>query len=543
MIVISSNKLDQYKLDHEQNLHAYCGLDNCLTHEIGNVLRPQLRAETTARTYKFELAMQAPALAMMRRGFATDAEVMQRALDGDPDAKPCPEEHDGNLEKADIAARKERIGLRARLARISGLGKDAKGRGIIVDETSLLQQYAFAIWGKGINYNSPKQLQGILYEALSIPPVFSNKKGKSSITADRKALEWLIENYPRAEPICRAILVARDLEGLIEILTKGLDSDGRMRCSYNISGTETGRWSSSTSVFDTGTNLQNITPSLRRIFLPDPGFVMFNADLEQAESRAVAYLAGDEKYIAACESADLHTTVAHMVFGIENSKEAAERKYYRHFSYRDMAKRAGHGLNYGLSFTSLARHMKIAIKEAAKMYMRYLGGELPEERAHNLDLLDLPHTNIGRLVVFPGAFPGIRKWHESTRITLETEGELTTPLGRRRQFWMRLNDSSTLREAIAYCPQSTIGDALNIALWRIWNILEGSACQILGQVHDSVVGQIRLGYEKELVPQILNCFVNPIPIGDRMLVIPSEVKLGNNWRDMLNWEKYLTKLG
>ena len=536
MIVIKSIDLAKYKLDGEQNLWTYCGLDNCLTHEIGDALRPQLRESSSLHTYRFERAMQAPALDMMRRGMLVDKEAVKRALEGDPSAVARPAEHDGNVEKAEIAAAREREGLLARLARISGLGKDAKGKTIVVNESAVLQQYAFALWGKGLNYNSPKQLQEILYTCLSIPPITSNKKGNISVTTDRRALESLIEDFPRAEPLCRTILQARDLEGLIEVLTKDLDDDGHMRCSYQVAGTETGRWSSQTSVFDTGTNLQNITPSLRRIFLPDPGWTFCNVDLEQAESRGVAYLSGDERYIEACESADLHTTVAHMVFGIENDKKAAERPYYRHFTYRDMAKRAGHGLNYGLTPTSLARHMKITVKEAFKMYMRYLGGELPEVRAHNLELMDLPHTMHGTLVRFPGAFPGIRAWHLSTQVELETEGELTTPLRRRRQFWQRLNDSATLREAIAYKPQSMIGDLLNIALWRVWNDLDGPKLRVFGQVHDSIMFQVLNSEVDNMLPRVLECMRNPVEINGRTLVIPAEVKIGKNWRDTRKWK-------
>ena len=37
-----------------------------------------------------------------------------------------------------------------------------------------------------------------------------------------------------------------------------LDTDGRMRCSFNVCGTETMRFSSSENAFGTGGNLQNI---------------------------------------------------------------------------------------------------------------------------------------------------------------------------------------------------------------------------------------------------------------------------------------------
>ena len=52
---------------------------------------------------------------------------------------------------------------------------------------------------------------------------------------------------------------------MLGVLRTPLDPDGRMRCSYNVSGTENWRWSSSKNVYGRGTNLQNITASMRRM--------------------------------------------------------------------------------------------------------------------------------------------------------------------------------------------------------------------------------------------------------------------------------------
>lgn len=539
-IVIKSNQLGQYRLDGEQNLWTYCGLDNCLTKEVHEALTP-LGEEHAPDTYRFARAMQAPALAMMLRGIRTDPETIFKVLHGDPDpvipgylAKDMSEER----KKVELARMRE--GLKSIYHRLGGMAKNKKGKWEVVNPQAVIQRYAEAITGTTINYNSPIQLKKLVYERLHIEPVFTHKKGKTSISLDHETLEWLADTYPRAEPFCRALLRLRTVEGLIEVLEKGLDADGRMRCSYNVVGTDTGRWSSSKSVRGTGTNLQNITKGLRHIFVPDPGYTMFNVDLEQAESRAVAYLSGDEGYIHACESGDLHTTVASMVFGIPCERSSADRIYYRHFSYRDMAKRAGHGVNYGLTPHSLARHMHISVKEAYRFHIMYLGGELRLEQADRLDLLDQPHDREGDIVVFGGAFPGIRAWHEDTRVELELEGRLITPLRRRRVFWQRLNDSSTLRKAIAYRPQSLIGDLLNVALYRVWNELHdgrpGGELQLLGQVHDSIAGQIINSKVDEYVPRVLECMRNPVPINGRTMLVPAEAAVGPNWRDCKKWK-------
>jgi len=121
---------------------------------------------------------------------------------------------------------------------------------------------------------------------------------------------------------------------------------------------------------------------------------------------------------------------------------------------------------------------------------------------------------------------------------LEKEGALTTPLGRRRQFWGRLNDASTLREAIAYVPQSTIGDLLNMGLYRVWRELEGRGVQVLGQVHDAILGQVPTDRVDELMPEVINCMTNSIKMGDRELIIPSVAEVGNTWKDLKVWEKH-----
>ena len=80
-----------------------------------------------------------------------------------------------------------------------------------------------------------------------------------------------------------------------------LDVDGRMRCSFNIAGTETYRFSSSKNAFGSGMNMQNIPkggesdeldlelPNVRELFIPDPGKTFFDIDLDSADLRIVCW--------------------------------------------------------------------------------------------------------------------------------------------------------------------------------------------------------------------------------------------------------------
>jgi DNA polymerase I-like protein with 3'-5' exonuclease and polymerase domains len=476
MPIVQTNQLLPSIL-HPQNHQIYNGLDCCLTFEIFGELQKLFNQEP--EIYGFERAMQAPALEMMLRGFLVDQYERQRCA----------------------ALLKERI----------------------THVDSCLQEFAHAVWGRPLNPRSPAQLKSFFYGAMNIPEIWSSQKGVRKLSTNRETLEK-IEIYFHAMPIIACIFAMRDMYKQIETLEKDIDPDGRMRTSYNIAGTETGRWSSSLSSTGTGTNLQNIHKdpdsihagkklSLRKIFIADPGKKLCGIDLEQAESREVGWLIwiifGDSKYLDACESGDLHTLTCRLIWpgmawtGEPKADRAlAEQIFYREFSYRDMSKRGGHGSNYyGTPFT-MARHLKVMVK-----LMR-----------------DFQHS-------YFDAFPGIPRWHQWTATQLQTTQSLTTPFGRERHFYGRPNDDTTLREAIAYSPQSSTGDRLNLALWRIWNHMP--EVQLLAQVHDALYFQYDdngdAEYERDLISRALGYMKTTLIHKGRSFTIPGEAKVGWNW--------------
>ena len=78
-------------------------------------------------------------------------------------------------------------------------------------------------------------------------------------TTNDEALEKIATREPLLRPMTKIIREMRSIGVFISNFIKAqLDPDGRMRCSFNPAGTETYRFSSSTSAFDTGTNLQTI---------------------------------------------------------------------------------------------------------------------------------------------------------------------------------------------------------------------------------------------------------------------------------------------
>ena len=444
----------------------YNGLDCALTHEIYHVIEPQLD-DVTRATYEFEKALQGPVLEMRLRGVLVDQERRQQVIG----------EYGRQL-----------VQIESQLTRIlsNGLG--------LVD----------------FNWRSPKQLLDLFYTVLALPPIKKrNSKGIYAPTVDRDALERLDVHF-YAQPIISHILALRDIGKKIGVLKTEIDSDGRMRTSYNIAGTTTGRFSSSLGDFGTGGNLQNIEQRLRSVFIADDGMKFAYIDLEQAESRLVGAiewnLFHDGNYLDACESGDLHTYVCRLAWrdqlawtgDIKLDREVAEQPFYRQHSYRHMAKVLGHGTNYNGKPFTMAKHTKLDQKLIAQFQDRYFT-----------------------------AFPAHRQWHAGVAQELWTHGFLTSLSGRRRWFFGRRNDDATIREAIAFDPQGSVGDILNRGMLQVWRLQK---CHLLLQIHDAILVQYPTNQESEIVPEIMAALKSPIQLKhDRLLTIPSEAKIGWNW--------------
>jgi DNA polymerase I-like protein with 3'-5' exonuclease and polymerase domains len=164
-----------------------------------------------------------------------------------------------------------------------------------------------------------------------------------------------------------------------------------------------------------------------------------------------------------------------------------------------MAKKLGHGSNYRGLPPTMARHAKIPTATAEHFQKAYF------ER-----------------------FAGIPKWHRWVAGQLQTTHSITTPFGRQRTFFGRSNDDTTLREAIAFSPQSATADRLNLVLWRVWYHMP--QVQLIAQVHDALYFQYReTEDEVAIIQEALSYFDIAFEHSGHKLVVPGEAKVGWNW--------------
>lgn len=470
MTLVHTESLKPDSLHGLDNLQVYCGLDTCVTLECFEEIT---REHQPPPIYSFERALQAPYLAMMRRGFLVD-----------------------QLSRREAAA-----ALHVRMDFLS----------------AWINQMAQEVWDRPLNPQSPKQKIEFFYQAMRIPEIFSYKKGQKKVSTDRVAMEKISNENLYARPIAEALMRFVDLKKQSEFLEKPLDNDGRFRPGYNIAGTQTGRSSSSENSFGTGDNAQNIPEPLRYPLVADPGMRMAVLDLEQSEARDVGYLCGalfgKWKFLNNCESGDLHTSNARLVYpdllpwtgNLKEDRKLAEQPFYRDYTYRYMAKRLGHLTDYmGTSFTS-ARILKIPVKEAEDFRQRYVTG--PE-----------------------AAYPEIAEYWAWIAQQIQTSYRLVTPFGRERHFFARPNDDSTLREAIAHIPQSMTADRMSLGMWRVWKYMP--QVQLLANGYDSITFQYEdrgSDYENQIIDRAKELCDVPLVARGRTFRVPVEAKVGWNW--------------
>jgi len=252
--------------------------------------------------------------------------------------------------------------------------------------------------------------------------------------------------------------------------------------------------------------------------IPDDGMMLCNLDIEQGDSRNIGAACwqmfykshGPEfagRYLDACDSGDLHTTVCRMAWSELDWPEDpakhrafADQPAYRDLSYRDLAKRLGHGTNYLGQPETMAKHTKLPVPLVRSFQQRYLK-----------------------------EFACIAALHEEVLRQLSDGGKVTSIWGRERVFFGRADDPATQREAVAYVGQSPTADEINHAILNLWRWGE---VQLLMQVHDSVLFQFPYNARNEIIPQALETAKAPLRlVGGREFTVPYEAKVGWNWGD------------
>ncbi|HEM5291558.1 TPA: DNA polymerase I [Streptococcus suis] len=363
---------------------------------------------------------------------------------------------DMELPLANVLAKMEIAGIKVEAETLKAMQSENE---VLIDQ---LTKEIYELAGQEFNINSPKQLGTILFEEMGLPLEYT-KKTKTGYSTAVDVLERLA---PIA-PVVSKILEYRQITKLQSTYVVGLQDaileDGKIHTRYVQDLTQTGRLSS------TDPNLQNIPVRLeqgrliRKAFVPSlENSVLLASDYSQIELRVLAHISQDQHLIEAFQQgADIHTSTAMRVFGIEKAEDVTPND-------RRNAKAVNFGVVYGISDFGLSNNLGITRKEAKAYIDTYF------ER-----------------------FPGIKNYMETIVREARDKGYVETIYKRRREL-PDINSRNfnvrnfAERTAINSPIQGSAADILKVAMINLDKALTeaGLATRMLLQVHDEIVLEV-----------------------------------------------------
>ena len=363
-----------------------------------------------------------------------------------------------------VLAEMERSGVYIDRAALKDFGEG------MTDAIDALQRSVWDKAGGEFNILSPKQLGSVLFEKLLLP---AGKKTKTGWSTNADTLEKLRDKHPIVDEVLKYRELTKLKSTYCDGLLKVIEPDGRIRTSFMMTVTDTGRLSSREP------NLQNIPirrefgGQIRKMFVAEEGRLLVDADYSQIELRLLAHISGDENMIAAFQSGeDIHAVTASQVFGIP--LEQVTRLQRSH------AKAVNFGIVYGISAWSLAQDIDVTPAEARAYMDAYL------EKYH-----------------------GVRDYQKNIVARAKADGYVSTLYGRRRALPELKSGNFSLRSfgervALNMPIQGTAADVIKLAMAAVRDRLkrEGLRSRLVLQVHDELIAECPAD-EAETVRDIL----------------------------------------
>jgi DNA polymerase-1 len=390
-----------------------------------------------------------------------------------------------------VLAKMETLGIGVDVAALTAINND------LISRASALSEKLLAVVGRPINFNSPTQLQEVLYKERQLTP---GKKTKTGFSTDAATLEKLRDEWPE---FINPLLEYREVEKLRGTYGQGLldavQKDERIHATFQQAVARTGRLSSENP------NLHNIPVRsesgriFRTAFVARPGCELMVADYNQIELRCIAHLANDPGLIQSfTDGIDIHNATAARVFGVVPDQVTHDQ--------RSQAKMVSYGLAYGMEAYGLSQRLAIGVEEAT-----------------------------GILNAYFDAFPSVRQYMDDTVVEARKNEGTVTLFGRRRPIPELRSDNFRVRQAgerqaMNAGIQGLAADIFKVALVRIDEALEKGnlASRLVLQVHDEVIVEAPTS-EKEVVNElVLNIMCHATE-----LKVPLEVNSawGHTWSE------------
>lgn len=360
-----------------------------------------------------------------------------------------------------------------------------------------LSKDIFHLAGHEFNIGSPKQLGEVLFDEQGLPAPKRTKTGAYATDAD--VLEDLVQ---KGHVLPEKVLQWRSLAKLQSTYVEGLlaqidQNTHRIHTSYALTGTTTGRLSSSEP------NLQNIPirtedgRRIRKAFIAEKGYTIVSLDYSQIELRLLAHFADIPALKQAfIDGIDIHKSTASQLFNIPYDHVTPDQ--------RRQAKTVNFGIIYGISAYGLGQQLTITNTAASLLIKSYL------ER-------------------YPGVEAFMTRMKEEARL----KGYVTTLMGR-HCYTPGIHDRNGAvrqfaeRQAVNAPLQGTNADIIKKAMSHIhqWLHTEFSEARMLLQVHDELVFEVKETEVETFIAKAKSIMENVVQLSVPLIV---EAGVGSNW--------------
>ena len=365
-----------------------------------------------------------------------------------------------------------------------------------------------------VNWNSPAQIQKLLYEELKLPVIETTESGSPSTS--EATLMQLRDKHPIIELILKYrgvnIQISHFIDGWINRMW-----GRRLFPNFKLHGTVTGRTSC------TDPNLQQVPrdPIIRNLVGAPEGWSVVEIDYSQAELRIAAIMSGDETMKRIYQTGgDIHTHTYEMITG----EKVSDDKYIKK-EQRKKAKAVNFGFVYGMGW----RKFKIYARDNYGVDLTDKEAEQWRER-------------------FFQAYHSLPKWHSKQRRIVQSMGQVRSPIGRLRRLPdIYSTDKSKRAEAERQSINSPVqgfgSDLTILGMSEIMGnaqyydpdyVLDKDKFFVIGTVHDATLFEVRNDYLMEFCPRAKHILEHPKALEDVFhfdtdVPIVADVAVGKSW--------------
>lgn len=424
----------------------------------------------------------------------------------------------------------------ARLCRgmiLAGIGVDLDRRetlrkAILEKEEELLGKMRALLRRPRFHPMQLSEVRRALFTTLRAPLVAADPTGTGLPSTGQRVLERLKESTTRAGRFADLLLQWR---GAVKIRSTYLDSQvldppprktptvSRTHFNWRSYGAASGRYSCRIQSCPRAEHLKDggvvLETRVREVYVARPGCKLVYFDLSQAELRFAAYLSGDKSFIAACESGDVHTATAKLLFPAEAELIGRDPKGAGK-PFRDVEKNSIFGFIY--------------YAEPATIFGFVRSKGLPVEMRDVLKMHDMVR----------GEFADYFRYVERNKQWVDRHGYLRDALSGRISW---LGWHAGYPDVANRPVQGGIASLMNVRLPAIARQLPPGA-HVVAQIHDAAILEVPDRYVERVKDLVARTWQEPVVIpasgwgsstrvedGARQFIQPIDLKIGERWSD------------